>query len=156
MLTIFIVYIVITLLLHNKINNKILLAQETIEDTKTKTETLAKYTTLINSRTENYQKILEQLQEANDKIAESYKSKNAVPNLLNEIMFAIPKEAQLLSIQNTNEKHIIIQVQATEYQYLGYFKSEIQNRAILTNVTSTSGTRVNDMIQVTIEGDLPY
>ena len=156
MLTIFIVYIIITLLLHNKINNKILLAQETIEDTKTKTETLAKYTTLINSRTENYQKILEQLQEANDKIAESYKSKNAVPNLLNEIMFAIPKEAQLLSIQNTNEKHITIQVQATEYQYLGYFKSEIQNRAILTNVTSTSGTRVNDMIQVTIEGDLPY
>ena len=156
MLTILIVYVVITIFLHNKINNKTLLAQETIDDTKTKTETIVKNTSLINSRTENYQKILEQLQEANDKISENYRSKNAIPNLLNEIMFTIPKEAQLLSIQNTNEKHITIQVQATEYQYLGYFKSEIQNRAILTNVTSTSGIRVNDMIQITIEGDLPY
>ena len=156
MLTIFAIYVIVTLILHNKINDKTLLAQETIDDTKTKIETITKYTSLINSRTENYQKILEQLQEANDKIAESYKSKNAIPNLLNEIMFAIPKEAQLLSVQNINDKHIIIQVQATEYQYLGYFKSEIQNRAILTNVISTPGTRVDDMIQVTIEGDLPY
>ena len=71
-------------------------------------------------------------------------------------MFAIPKQAQVLSINNTDEKHVVIQAQSSEYQYLGYFKSEIQNRAILVNVTSTSGTRVNNMIQVTIEGDLPY
>ena len=83
-------------------------------------------------------------------------SKNAIPNLLSEIMFAIPKEAQILSLENTADKHIVIKAQASEYQYLGYFKSELQNRAILTNVTSTSGTMVDDMIQVTIEGDLPY
>ena len=72
-------------------------------------------------------------------------------------MFTIPKEVQLLSIQNSKEKHIIIEAQAAEYQYLGYLKSEIQNKAILINVTSTSGTRqANDMIKVTIEGDLPY
>ena len=71
-------------------------------------------------------------------------------------MFAIPKEAQILSIQNTEDKHIVIEAEANEYQYLGYLKSEIQNKAILTNVTSTSGTRTNDMIKVTIEGDLPY
>ena len=71
-------------------------------------------------------------------------------------MFAIPKEAQILSLQNSEGKHIIMQAQASEYQYLGYFKSELQNRAILVNVKSTPGTKTNDMIQVTIEGDLPY
>ena len=72
-------------------------------------------------------------------------------------MFAVPKEVQILLIQNTNEKHITIEAQSSEYQYLGYLKAELQNRAILINVTSTSGTREsNDMIKVTIEGDLNY
>ena len=71
-------------------------------------------------------------------------------------MFAIPKEVQLIALDNSNEKHVVIQAQAEQYQYLGYFKSELQNKAILVNVTSTSGTRSGNMIQVTIEGDLPY
>lgn len=153
---ILLIYIITTAILHNKIEDKTMLAQEIIDDTKTKTQQVNNYTTLINARAENYESILLQLQEASDRIAEKYKSKNAVPNLLSEIMFAIPKEAQILSLQNTTDKHIVIQAQSSQYQYLGYFKSELQNRAILTNITSTSGTMVNDMIQVTIEGDLPY
>lgn len=150
------IYIITTLILRNKIADKTILAQEIIDDTKTKIEQVNNYTTQINARAENYESILLQLQEANDRISEKYRSRNAVPNLLSEIMFAIPKEAQILSLENTTDKHIIIQAQSSEYQYLGYFKSELQNRAILTNITSTSGTMVNDMIQVTIEGDLPY
>lgn len=154
--TLLIVYIIITAVLHNQIDKKTNLAQEIIDDTKVKTQKVNEYTTLIDARTKNYEAILEQLKEASERAEENYRSKNAIPNLLSEIMFAIPKEAQILSLENTADKHIIIKAQASEYQYLGYFKSELQNRAILTNVTSTSGTMVDDMIQVTIEGDLPY
>lgn len=156
MFVILLAYIIITSLIHGNLSKKTKLAEETIADTKVKTEQVGKYTTLINARSKNYEAVLEQLQEADERASEAYKSKNAVPNLLSELMFAIPKQAQILSISNTEDKHIIIEAQSEEYQYLGYLKSEIQNRAILVNVTSTSGTRVNDMIQVTIEGDLPY
>ena len=132
-------------------------AQEIIDDTVAKTENITKQTTLINSRANNYQEILNKLKEADEQASAAIGSKNAIPNLLSQIMFAIPKEVQILSIQNTNEKHIKIEAQSSEYQYLGYLKAELQNRAILINVTSTSGTREsNDMIKVTIEGDLPY
>lgn len=153
---ILVIYIVITSLIAGKINKKMKETQDVIDDTKEKTAAIAKTTTLVDARAENYETVLRQLQEADERATESFLSKNAVPNLLNEIMFAIPKEAQIVSIDNTNEKHVVIQAQAEQYQYLGYFKSELQNKAILVNVTSTSGTRVNDAIQVTIEGDLPY
>lgn len=156
MFTVLLIYIIITGVIYKAIRNKTKLVQEIIDDTKAKTEQVNQYMTLVDSRTKNYESVLEQLQEANDRTSEAYRSKNAVPNLLSELMFAIPKQAQILSINNTENKHIVIQAQSSEYQYLGYFKSEIQNRVILVNVTSTSGKRVNDMIQVTIEGDLPY
>ena len=156
-LCILIIYIIITVFLNGRINQRLGETQEVIEDTKAKTNVVANYNSLVQTRTKNYQTILEQLDEANRQASEVSRSKNAIPNLLSEIMFAIPKEAQILSIENTEEKHITIKAQANEYPYLGYLKSEIQNRAILINVTSTSGTReANDMIQVTIEGDLPY
>lgn len=151
------IYIGITALLHTKIDNKTTIAQDVIDDTVAKIEDVNKYTTLINSRTEDYQEILTQLEEANKEAAATYGRKNAIPNLLSQIMFAIPKEVQILSIQNTDEKHITIEAQANYYQYLGYLKAELQNRAILINVTSTSGTRESSgMIKVTIQGDLPY
>lgn len=156
MLLILLLYIIIVTLLNGTIIKKTELAQQIIDEAKTKTEQVNGYTTKINARTKSYESVLEQLQEANERAEEKYKSKNAMPNLLSEIMFAIPKEVQILSLENTTEKHIIIKAQCSEYQYLGYFKSELQNRVILTNVTSTSGTMVSDMIQVTIEGDLPY
>ena len=155
-LCLLVIYIVITSLLHSKIDNKKIETQEVIDDTIAKTENVNKQTSLINSRVKNYEEILNQLKEADEQATALAGSKNAVPNLLSQIMFAIPKEVQVLSIQNTQEKHVKIQVQASQYQYLGYLKSEIQNRAILINVTSTSGTMVDNMIQVTIEGDLPY
>jgi len=156
-LCLFAIYIGITTFLHSKISDKTLETQGVIDDTIAKTASVTEKTVLINARTDDYQEILNQLKEAEEQAATAYSSKNAVPNLLSQIMFAIPKEVQILSMQNTNEKHITIEAQAKEYQYLGYLKSELQNRAILINVTSTSGTREsNGMIKVTIQGDLPY
>ena len=150
------VYIIITSIINGMISKKIAQTEDVISDAKIKNEELSKTTALINSRAENYESILEQLKEANDRVSSAYLSKNAIPNLLNEIMFAVPKQVQIMSIENSSDKHVVIKAQSAEYQYLGYLKSEIQNQAILLNVTSTSGTRASDMIQVTIEGDLPY
>ena len=100
--------------------------------------------------------MVEKINEANDKITESYAKKNAIPNFLTEIMFNIPKEVQLLSISNATDKQVSIVAQSKEYEQLGYFIAKIKNEGILTDVTSTSGEKQGDYILVTITGNLPY
>lgn len=88
-------------------------------------------------------------------MSEKSKSRNQIPNLLNQIMYRIPEEVQLTSIENTTDKHIVIQAKCKEYTQLGYFIAKIKTSEILTNVISSSGVKNNNEVSVTIEGDLP-
>ena len=88
-------------------------------------------------------------------MAEKYSLKDAVPNLLNEIMYATPKDVQITSIQNTTSKHIKIEAQSEKYEQLGYFKGKIKNEGLLLNVISDQGVKNGDIVKTTIEGDLP-
>ena len=81
--------------------------------------------------------------------------KNAIPNFLNKIMVNIPKRVQITSIENTEDKHIVIEIQSKEYEQLGYFMAAIKSNNILENVKSTSGQRDGDTIKIILEGDLP-
>ena len=71
-------------------------------------------------------------------------------------MFNIPKEVQLVSIQNTSGKAIKIEAQSEQYEQLGYFVAKIKNEGILTDVKSTSGIKQNEYVKITINGNLPY
>ena len=102
-----------------------------------------------------YQSLIKQLQELNDKRSKVSQSRNAIPNLLNQIMQKIPEEVQLLSIENTTDKHIIIKAKSKEYTQLGYFIAKIKTSNILSNVVSSSGVKSGGEVSVTIEGDLP-
>lgn len=140
----------------NKINNKKQEIQILIDDTQAQIDKEAQNTKMIESRTNEYEKLLSNILAANEKLTQKFASQNAIPNLLNNIMFIIPQQVQLTSIENTSEKHIIIQAQSEEYQQLGYFKAILKTDSILTDVTSTSGTKENGVVKVTIEGNLPY
>lgn len=102
-----------------------------------------------------YENLLKQLQEINDRISSIAQSRNSIPNLLNQIMFRIPEEVQLISIENTTDKHIVIEAKCKEYTQLGYFIAKLKTSEILTNVISSSGIKNNNEVYVTIEGDLP-
>lgn len=102
-----------------------------------------------------YQNLIKQLQELNDKRSKVSQSRNAIPNLLNQIMQKIPEEVQLLSIENTVDKHIVIKAKSKEYTQLGYFIAKIKTSNILSNVVSSSGVKSGGEVSVTIEGDLP-
>lgn len=125
-------------------------------DTQAKIDENNKNKTILNTRTNNYQQLINSILENDQKINKKYASKNAIPNLLYNIMYIIPTQVQLTSIENTSEKHIIINAQADQYEYLGYFKAKLKADSILTDVTSTSGIKENGVIKVTIEGNLPY
>ena len=81
--------------------------------------------------------------------------KNSIPNLLNQIMYIIPEEAQLVSIENTSGKKIQIVAQAKDYDPLGYFIAKLKVEGYLKDVISSYGQKSGDTVKVTIEGDLP-
>lgn len=81
--------------------------------------------------------------------------KDAIPNLLSKIMFLIPQEVQITSIKNKTENHIVIEAESKKYEQLGYFLAAIKNDGMLKNIKSTSGTKTDSIVQITIEGDLP-
>ena len=109
----------------------------------------------INSKTEKYQTLISELKRINEKLSDAAARRNSIPNLLNQIMNAIPNKVQLTSIQNTTDKNITIQAQSTAYDQLGYFIGTIKTQNILKNVVSSSGIKSNGTVVVTIEGELP-
>ena len=72
-------------------------------------------------------------------------------------MFSIPKGVQVTSIENVGGNRIIINAQAKKYEQLGYFKTVLKTQGILKSesVVSTPGTKSEDLIRITIEGELP-
>jgi len=71
-------------------------------------------------------------------------------------MSIVPENVQLTSIENTVDRHIVINAQSDKYEQLGYLKAKIKTDVILTNVVSTAGEKDNSVVTVKIEGDLPW
>lgn len=122
-------------------NQQITLANNDSEKIKTKTN---EYTTMIKN-----------LEDMNNRLTDRTRTKNAIPNLLNQIMFIIPENVQIISIENTTDTHIVIDAKSDKYEQLGYLKAKIKSDVILTNVISTAGQKDNNVVTVRIEGDLP-
>ena len=142
-------------LLSSQMNVKLQEAQESLNLTNEQIALVNNDNQKINSRITEYTNMLKNLEEANNKITDRNKTRNAIPNLLNQIMSVIPENVQLTSIQNTAGTHIVINAQSDKYEQLGYLKAKIKTDVILTNVISTAGQKDNDIVTVKIEGELP-
>lgn len=113
----------------------------------------------ITARTNTYESLINSINDlsnSNDStVGERIVPKDAVPNLLNRIMFVIPQRVQITSIRNTKDTHIVIEAQSEKYEQLGYFKAVLDTKGILYDVKSTSGMKEDGLVKVTIEGELP-
>lgn len=150
----FIVYTAGTTFINNEIDKKLNEVQLNMKQQQQQINNMQKDKTQIDSRTSEYAKMISNLETINETIAANSKIKNAIPTLLNQIMYAIPKNVQLTSIQNTTGTHIVITAQAEKYEQLGYFKAILKTDSILQNVVSDSGVKENGVVKVTIEGDI--
>lgn len=154
-LLITIVYIIVSALLTNQMYKKEEEVTALITETNTKISEVEADITKVNAKTTQYKTLIQKLEAANQALSEKYRMKDAIPTLLNEIMSSIPKGVQLTSIQNTSGRHIKITAQSYEYDQLAYFKAELINGKILTDVISDQGIQENNIIKMTIEGELP-
>lgn len=150
-----IIYSVFSIAIGKQMNQKENEALQSIETTKKQITLANKDDEKIKTRINNYSKLIENIEEANNKITERNKTRNAIPNLLNQIMTIVPEKVQITSIENTSDTHIVINAQSNKYEQLGYLKTRIKTEAILTNVFSTAGQKNDGVVTVKIEGDLP-
>lgn len=150
----FIVYTAGTTFINNEINKKAEEVQMATKSQQQQISNIQKDKSQIDARTNEYAKMISNLETINETIAANSKTKNAIPTLLNQIMYVIPKNVQLTSIQNTTGTHIVITAQAEKYEQLGYFKAILKTDSILQNVVSDSGVKENGVVKVTIEGDI--
>lgn len=155
LLLLVIIYSEFASLLNSQISKKEEEAQASITETNNQISLANQDNQKIQSKTNEYTTLIKNLEEANDKLADRNKTRNAIPNLLNQIMSVIPENVQLTSIENTSNTHIVINAQSNKYEQLGYLKAKIKADVILTNVISTAGQKDNNVVTVKIEGDLP-
>ena len=161
-LMIAIIYGTCSILLGNQIKAKTAQAQEVINDTTSKINELNSNGNLMNRKISDFERVTTNLQNASSSIALKQGRKNEIPTLLNQIVYTIPKNVQLISIKDTEvgsgtdvKQHISIVAQSKQYEQLAYFKAKLSNSGYLLNVTSTEGTKQGEYVTVTIEGDLP-
>jgi len=149
-------YVAISELLMSSVNGKMAEVEQAITKTTDEIAKVSGYNTLISSKTNEYQKTIDAIDEANLEISEIYSSKNAIPNLLTKIMYHIPTGVQILLIENPTGKNITIVAQAEKYDQLGYFKAVLEEEGILTNITTSNAKKEANLISVTIKGELKY
>ena len=155
LLLLIVIYSGFSSLLNSQMNEKQQEAQKSITETNKQISLANQDNEKIKSKTNEYTTLIKNLEEANDKLSERNRTRNAIPNLLNQIMTIIPENVQLTSIENTTGTHIVINAQSDKYEQLGYLKAKIKADVILTNVISTAGQKDNNVVTVKIEGDLP-
>ncbi|CDE90740.1 type IV pilus assembly protein PilM [Clostridium sp. CAG:389] len=152
---ILVVYCGFSILIKNQIEVKNKEADESIKSTTAQISLVSQDIQSLQNKTNEYTNKINNLNQLNQEIEENNKTKKAIPNLLNRLMYVMPSEVQLTSIQNSTSTHIVIQAQSTSYAQLGYLTASIKTNGILQNVISTSGQKENNLVTIKIEGDLP-
>ena len=155
LLLLFVIYSAFSILLNNQMDKKNEQAQESIDSTNSQIQLASADNTKIQDKTNEYSTMIQNLQDLNDRITDANKVRDAIPNLLNTIMYIIPENVQITSIENTTGTHIVINAQSDKYEQLGMFKAKIETSLCLTNVISTAGQKDSSVVTVKIEGDLP-
>ena len=154
-LILFVIYCGFASLIKKQIENKNDEAQKSINNTNSQIALVNADIQNIQSKTSKYANKISSLEKISEKVQENNRIKKAIPILLNKLMYIMPDEVQITSIQNTTDTHIEIQAQSKSYAQLGYLTTNLKVSGVLNNVISTAGQQQNNIITIKIEGDLP-
>ena len=134
--------------------------KKSTENVQVEIEKISSEVASIRAGKDSYSQLIESITISNE--MEGYEEldqviipKDAIPNFLNRLVHVIPTQVEIISIQNTTGRHIVMEAKARKHEQLGYFRAVLDVEGVLENVKSTSGLKSNDEITITIEGDLP-
>ena len=155
LLVMIVCYVAIATNINTQILKKIAEVQTIESQIKTEENKVVADIDKFKEKTQSYKEIIEKYNDFSNTSGEGEIDARSIPDMLESVRQSIPEKVILKSIENTEGRKIVIEAEAEEYEQLGYFKAVLANDSILTNVKSTNGVKQDDIIKVTIEGDLP-
>ena len=153
-LLLIIVYGIFSSVLFSQIKGKEEETAASLSNVRTQIVAVNSDKTKVDKKTNEYDSMVQALEENSKAQSENRRLKFAIPNLLNQIMYVIPRNIQLTSITNSGTK-IIINAQSDKYEGLGIFIAKLNQDGILANVVSDTSQKTNGIVTVRIEGELP-
>lgn len=153
-------YTVITSNIMNNMNTKYAVADEKIKETNDSIEEMENITEAIEYLANEYKSMTARLNNQDIDEEDAIFRERELPNFLTKIATTIPTEIRLVSLENTEGRHIVIQARSLKYQQLGYFKTILEVNNILKDVSASTGVKYHDeeenqdYMLITIEGDL--
>lgn len=162
-------YAILSNKLYSNMSDKDYQTQAKIDETKKSIETMNQTEEKIENLNNRYETAIARFNNEAIKIGDSIFTSAEIQNFLSNLKTIIPRETKLVSLENTKDRHFVIQARANKYQQLGYLKALLETptqsgtiqKPILENVKASTGTKYYDeeaeenYILVTIEGDLP-
>lgn len=155
LLILIIIYSAFSILLNNQFISKEEEADLSIANTNAQIQKVKNDETQVISLISDYEELIKSIEEAEQETNDINSTKMIIPNLLNQLMSAVPQNVQITSIQNTSGRKIEIYAQSNIYDPLGFLVAKIRNDRILTDVISSTGEKNNDIITIKIEGEMP-
>lgn len=110
----------------------------------------------VESLTETYKDRYNKLTGSEDAInSESSVSNDALPNFMQQVMFSIPSDVTVVSIENVSDIKMSITIKSANKDNMTKFKELLSKEEILTDVTVDSEYTEGNANYETITGDLP-
>lgn len=162
-------YTVVTNKLYNNMVDKRATAQAKINETNEAIQNMDNTNEKISNFSKEYTKAIARMNNEALVTTDNVFRNTEIQNFLSNLKTIIPRETKLVSLENTEDRHFVIQARANKYQQLGYLKALLETptqsgsvqKPILENVKASTGVRYHDedaeeeYILITIEGDLP-
>ena len=152
-------YSIVSTYISSAIEDEISVAKAKLVETTSEINRLDSELAEIQKHVDAYSSLIASVDSLNQAAQNAQNSrvvpKDAIPNFMNKIMFIIPQKVQVISIKNTEGKHMVIEAVSEDYEQLGYFTASLTTEGALNNVQYNQSTKVDSLVQVTIEGDLP-
>lgn len=154
LLVLILIYIILSNLLFGQMQKKIDEVSVGMQRVVQQESAINKDKTSVEEKTAEYTELVRAIEEKAQIDTESKKLKYSVPTLLHKIMNSIPVNVQITSITNSGRK-VTITCQSDKYEPIGMFTAKLGVDGILKNVVSDTSKKQNDVVVVTIEGELP-
>lgn len=152
-LLVIIVYGIMSSVIFSQIQNKEDETANSLTNVKTQISAVNADKNKVDQKANQYDTLIASLQENSKIESENRRLKYAIPNLLNQIMYVIPVNVQLTSINQVGTK-ITITAQSNKYEGLGIFIAKLNQDEILKDVVSDTSQKQNGVVTVKIEGYL--
>ena len=162
------IYSTLTKNLYTNMEQKLSDTDQKTRETQASIGSMSKTKTSVEYLTSEYESLISKLNNESLQNGQAVYRSDEINNFLTKLKTIIPTEVKLVSLENTQSRHFVIQARAAKYQQLGYFKALLETatsegtsyKAILENVKASTGIRYHDSdtnedyVLVTIEGDL--